>query len=51
MSVVTSDAALTPATLRAQLGIHEEIVHSTIEVHYRPGSLPLRTGRRPGPVA
>jgi cation diffusion facilitator family transporter len=40
MSVVTNDAALTPATLRAQLGIHEEIVHSTIEVHYRPGAAP-----------
>jgi cation diffusion facilitator family transporter len=38
LSVVTSDAALTPATLRAQLGVHEEIVHSTIEVHYRPGA-------------
>jgi cation diffusion facilitator family transporter len=38
LSVVTSDAALTPATLRAQLSIHEEIVHSTIEVHYRPGA-------------
>lgn len=39
MSVVTNDAALTPARLREQLGIHEEIVHSTIEVHYRPGTL------------
>jgi cation diffusion facilitator family transporter len=38
LGVVTNDAALTPATLRAQLGIHEEIVHSTIEVHYRPGT-------------
>jgi cation diffusion facilitator family transporter len=34
--VVTDDPALTPAALREQLGIHEEIVHSTIEVHYRP---------------
>ena len=39
MSVVTNDAALTPARLRAQLGVHEEIVHSTIEVHYRPGAM------------
>jgi cation diffusion facilitator family transporter len=35
LSVATSDPALTPARLRAQLGIHEEIVHTTIEVHYR----------------
>jgi cation diffusion facilitator family transporter len=42
MSVVTSDAALTPARLREQLGVHEEIVHSTIEVHYRPGQAAAR---------
>jgi len=33
MTVVTHDAALTPARIRRQLAIHEEIVHSTIEVH------------------
>jgi Co/Zn/Cd efflux system component len=38
MSVVTNDAALTTARLRERLGVHEEIVHSTIEVHYRPGA-------------
>jgi len=38
LSVVTNDSALTPATLRQQLGIHEEIVHATIEVHYRSDS-------------
>lgn len=37
LSLVTNDPALTPAVVRAQLGIHEEIVHATIEVHYRPG--------------
>ena len=36
LSLVTNDPALTPARLREQLGIHEEIVHATIEVHYRP---------------
>ncbi|THC44499.1 CDF family Co(II)/Ni(II) efflux transporter DmeF [Massilia sp. Mn16-1_5] len=36
LSLVTNDPALTPAKLREQLGIHEEIVHATIEVHYRP---------------
>lgn len=35
LSVVTDDPALTPARIRALLGVHEEIVHSTIEVHYR----------------
>lgn len=38
LSVVTNDSALTPAALRQQLGIHEEIVHATIEVHYRSDS-------------
>lgn len=37
ISVVTHDAALTPAKIRAQLAIHEEIVHSTIEVQLCPG--------------
>ncbi|TQK10974.1 CDF family Co(II)/Ni(II) efflux transporter DmeF [Herbaspirillum sp. SJZ107] len=36
LSLVTDDPALTPARVREQLGIHEEIVHATIEVHYRP---------------
>ncbi|MFC5478710.1 CDF family Co(II)/Ni(II) efflux transporter DmeF [Massilia suwonensis] len=37
LSLVTDDPSLTPAKVREQLGIHEEIVHATIEVHYRPG--------------
>ena len=32
LSVVSRDASLTPAQLRARIGIHEEIVHSTIEI-------------------
>ncbi|OBV38611.1 CDF family Co(II)/Ni(II) efflux transporter DmeF [Janthinobacterium psychrotolerans] len=32
LSVVSRDAALTPERLRARIGIHEEIVHSTIEI-------------------
>lgn len=36
LSLVTDDPALTPARVREQLGIHEEIVHATIEVHYQP---------------
>lgn len=39
LSLVTDDPALTPAKVREQLGIHEEIVHATIEVHYRPHQL------------
>jgi cation diffusion facilitator family transporter len=38
LSLVTNDLALTPAKVREQLGIHEEIVHATIEVHYRPSN-------------
>lgn len=33
LSVVTHDPAVTPQRVRESLGIHEEIVHSTIEVH------------------
>lgn len=36
LSVVTRDAALTPALVRQALRVHEEIVHATIEVHHRP---------------
>ena len=34
MTVVTHDRYLTTESLRAQLSVHEEIVHSTIELHY-----------------
>lgn len=33
--VVTRDAALTAAQVRERLAVHEEIVHATIEIHYR----------------
>ena len=33
LSEVTTDPSLTPALLRQRLGVHEEIVHATIEVH------------------
>ncbi len=36
LSVVSRDPALTGAELRARIGIHEEIVHSTIEIIRRP---------------
>lgn len=36
MTVVTHDAALTPDIVRERLSVHEEIVHSTIEVHRCP---------------
>jgi cation diffusion facilitator family transporter len=36
IAVVTHDAALTPDTVRQRLSIHEEIVHSTIEIHLCP---------------
>ena len=35
LSVVTDDNDLSPKQLRERLGVHEEIVHATIEIHYR----------------
>ena len=35
LTVVTSDAALSAQHVRAALGVHEELVHCTIEVHWR----------------
>lgn len=34
LSVVTSDQALTAKQVRAQIEVHEEIVHTTIEIHH-----------------
>ena len=34
LSVFTHDATLTPAHIRAQLAVHEEIGHATIEINY-----------------
>ena len=34
LSVVTHDPSLTPKKLREQLSVHEEIVHTTIEIHH-----------------
>jgi len=39
ISVLTHDAALTPASVRAQLAIHEEIVHATIEIQLCPETM------------
>jgi cation diffusion facilitator family transporter len=36
LSVVTRDPDLTATQLRRQLAVHEEIVHTTIEIHQRP---------------
>jgi len=35
LSVVTHNLALTPQQVRTQLAQHEEVVHSTIEIHYQ----------------
>lgn len=37
LTVVSSDRGLTPEAVRLRLGVHEEIVHSTIEIHYLAG--------------
>jgi cation diffusion facilitator family transporter len=36
LTLVTHDDRLTPATVRAWLAVHDEIVHSTIEIHRCP---------------
>lgn len=36
LTVVTHDTQLTPEIIRARLSVHEEIVHSTIEIHQCP---------------
>jgi len=38
MTVVTGDRRLTPDVLRQRLSVHQEIVHSTIELHYCDGA-------------
>ncbi|HET7833602.1 MAG TPA: CDF family Co(II)/Ni(II) efflux transporter DmeF [Gallionella sp.] len=38
ISVVTRDQTLTPAKIREQLAIHEEIVHTTIEIQVSPAA-------------
>jgi cation diffusion facilitator family transporter len=39
LTVVTHDTALTSAAIRSQLSVHEEIAHSTIELHYCPDAV------------
>jgi len=39
LTVVTHDTELTPAVIRGQLSVHEEIAHSTIELHYCPNAV------------
>jgi len=36
LTVVTRDVNLTPDDIRSRLAIHEEVVHSTIEIHVLP---------------
>lgn len=40
LTVVSDDPALTPGEVRRRLAQHEEIVHSTIEIHLAAGALP-----------
>jgi cation diffusion facilitator family transporter len=39
LAVVTHDRGLTPNDVRRLFAVHEEIVHSTIEIHCCPGAL------------
>jgi cation diffusion facilitator family transporter len=44
MTVVSHDTTLTPDRVRKRLSVHEEIVHSTIEIHHSPEPLPAAIG-------
>jgi cation diffusion facilitator family transporter len=35
LTVVTQDANLTPAEVRNRISVHEEVVHTTIEIHHQ----------------
>jgi len=50
LTVFTHDTSLTPDDIRRQLAIHEEIVHSTIEIHQCPDAADHRLGHRTGLV-
>ncbi len=45
LTVVTHDASLTPTDIRQRLAVHEEIVHSTIEIHLCPDPEPALVAR------
>lgn len=45
ITVVTPNPTLTPAQIRERLAIHEEIAHSTIEIHYQPNLTELDADR------
>jgi cation diffusion facilitator family transporter len=55
LSVVTHDRTLTPARVHEQLAAHQEIVHSTVEIHQccdegeRPASSPEAVPERTSP--
>lgn len=36
LSLLTRDRNLTPARVREWITVHEEVMHTTIEIHYRP---------------
>lgn len=38
MTIVTTDSLLTPDVVRERLAEHEEVVHSTIEIHLHPST-------------
>jgi len=46
LTVVTHDASLTPDIVRERLSVHEEIVHSTIEIHRCPDAIAGEVGAK-----
>jgi cation diffusion facilitator family transporter len=51
LSVLTHDASLSPDMLRRRLAIHEEIVHSTIEIQLCPDTQHQTGAPQPGAAA
>lgn len=51
LTIVTHDTALTAEAVRRRLAIHEEIVHSTIEIHLCPDAHENAPGDAPGLAA
>ena len=48
VTVVTHDAGLTPDTVRQWIGVHEEVVHATIEIHACDARQPPAAGTGDG---
>ncbi|MEO5732813.1 MAG: cation diffusion facilitator family transporter, partial [Rubrivivax sp.] len=51
LTLVTHDDRLSPDEVRRWLSIHDEVVHSTIEIHRCPHSVPSATALKSAPTS